>query len=197
MKKSTIAILLASTLAMSEHQAALAGNRPGAITFTPGVGYVDFASKRQIRDTAAIPLLGLAYNFDSKWAIEVAYSPLHTRFSTSDGGQVVGNLSTLDGLYRFFHYGMFEPYASAGMGVLYLNPNGNSSTNQADLNVGLGTQVFFAESIALRGEVRDLYTMSGGKNDVMFDMGVSFLFLGDTPSASPVSYKDEIYRGDK
>ena len=42
-----------------------------------------------------------------------------------------------------------------------------------------GRRFFFGNMIALRGEVRDLYTTTGaGKNDYMINFGVSFLLGG-------------------
>ncbi|GEM_PF-1413674 len=194
MKKSTLLILMASSFAILGMQASIAGNRPGAVTFTPGVGYYAFSAKRDLNNTAVLPTIGLAYNFDDQWAIEGAYGHVNTTYDSSRTGSVLGNVYTVSGLYRLAKHNMFEPYISAGAGVLYLNPNGNNPTNQANINVGLGSQIFFDDSIALRAEVKDLYMTAGNKNDVMLNFGVSFLIGGH---ADHVSYKGEDLIGDK
>jgi OOP family OmpA-OmpF porin len=186
-------LAMAGSLGFLACHGAYAENRAGAFTLTPGVAYDFFASKRNINNTWLLPTVAVAYNFDERWAIEGAFAT----FGTSKQGagphpSVRGDLYTVDGLYRFAHYGMFEPYVSAGLGAYHINPNGSDAYNQANLNAGLGTQVFFSDSVALRGEVRDLYTMSGGKNDVTLGLGVSFLFGGQQPQAAVApTYKDE------
>jgi OOP family OmpA-OmpF porin len=194
MKKGILLLAMASGLSLLASHGAYAENRAGAFTLTPGVAYDFFASKRNINNTWLLPTVGIAYNFDERWAIEGTFAT----FGTSQQGagahpSVRGNLYTVDGLYRLGHYNMFEPYISAGLGAYHINPNGSNAYNQANLNAGLGTQMFFSDSIALRTEVRDLYTMSGGKNDVTVGFGISFLFGGQSqqlPVAAP-SYKDE------
>jgi OOP family OmpA-OmpF porin len=197
MKKSTTFAVLAACLATMACGTVVAGNHEGAITITPGIGYYTFSMKRDLNDTAALPTVAVAYNLTSKLAAEIAYASLPTRFDTLAGGGVVGNSYTLAGLYRFMPHGMFEPYVSAGVGILYLNPNGSSPANQAIVNLGLGSQLFFSDCIALRAEIRDLYTLSGGKNDVLYGAGVSFLIGGHAEQPMHVSYKGEAFTGDK
>jgi hypothetical protein len=192
MKKGIVLLAVASGLTfLASH--AVAGNRPGAVTFTPGIGYDFFASKRNIRNTAVIPELALAYNFDEHWGLEGAWGTFGTTYhgGVAANQSVKGDLYTLAGLYHLnqLNYHIVEPYVSAGLGVLYLNPNRSNANNLANLNAALGTQVFFSDSIAFRSEVRDLYTMSGGVNDVMLNFGVSFLIGGNTPVAEPSPYK--------
>lgn len=194
MKKTTVLFAMLSGLVLMGSQSTLAGNRPGAVTFTPGVTYNIFADKRNLTNTFILPTVALAYNFDEYWGLEGLYGRLNTSYDAANvSGSTNGNVYTVDALYHFAPRGRFEPYAIGGLGITYLNPNGNSANSQANLNAGLGAQLFFDDSIALRGEARDLYTMSGGKNDVMLSVGISFLFGGNKPEAvvAPVSYKGE------
>lgn len=197
MRKSILLLALASGLSMIAAQNAMAGNRPGAITLTVGTAYDFFADKRNLVNTWLIPSAALAYNFDENWAIEGAWGTFGTSQSTSAGaGGVKGDLYTVDGLYRFGTYNFYQkldPYVSAGLGVYHINPNGTNAENLANFNAGVGTQMFFDDSIALRAEVRDLYTFAGGKNDVTVGFGVSILFGGHTDKPEPVSP----YKGDE
>ncbi len=102
-----------------------------------------------------------------------------------------GFIYTLDGIYRFAQHGLFEPYVMAGIGVTSLKPAmSNSTVNNANINAGIGAQYFISESIALGGDVRDIYTMAGGVNDVAATANLTFLFGGHETVAEKVSYKN-------
>ncbi len=155
---------------------ATAENHAGATTLTLAGAYYHFAPSRHLENTA-MPNVALAYNFTDRWAIEGDIGSLNTNQKPSMGGRGVhGFLYTVDGIYRCFIHRPFEPYLIAGVGLLAMKPSGLNSTHQGNINAGIGTQVFFSKSFALRGEVRDLYMTSGaGKNDYMINFGVSFL----------------------
>jgi hypothetical protein len=154
-----------------------AGNRSGDFTFTPGGAYYHFSAKRTVK-SASMPNITVDYNFNERWAVEGGVGLINTNLHGSNGA-VHGFLYTADGLYRFKPYKNFEPYALAGVGILNLNNTGNNDPNtQGNINAGLGTQFFADDRIALRAEVRDLYSTSGGENDWMLNIGVSFLFDG-------------------
>jgi OOP family OmpA-OmpF porin len=192
MKKSRVVLALVAGLILLGCNTVSAGNRAGAVTVTPGVGYDFFSDQRHLQNTVVLPEVSLGFNFDKNWGIEGGWGTFGTSYRQGyyGNGSAKGNIYLVDGLYHFTDYNsMFEPYVAAGLGVLYLHPNRSNADNQANLNAALGTQVFFSDSIALRGEVRDLYTMSGGKNDVLLNFGVSFLFGGDTPQAVAPIYK--------
>ena len=193
MKKTTVLFAMIGGLVFAGAQPTFAGNRPGAVTFTPGVSYYIFAGKRNLTNTFLLPTVALAYNFDDHWGIEGTYGRFNTSYDTSNvSGSINGDNYLVDALYHFAPHDRFQPYVTGGLGVTYLNPNGTSANSQANLNAGIGAQYFYDHSIALRGEARDLYTMSGGKNDVMLSIGVSFLFGGDKPEAvAPISFKGE------
>lgn len=155
---------------------AVAGNRTGQTTLTLAGAYYHFASSRNLNNTS-LPNVALSYNLTDRWAIEGDVGAINTNQKQSVGGVGVhGFLYTADAVYRCFKHERFEPYVIAGIGMLALKPNGIDSTHQGNINAGVGTQVFFTDTIALRGEVRDLYTTTGaGKNDYMINFGVSFL----------------------
>lgn len=155
---------------------ASAGNSPTAITFSLMDGSYLFANKRNISNTS-IPSFALAYDFTQHWAIEGEVGVLNSRQqSPLPKIGVHGALYMLDGLYRFAPYHLLEPYVGAGLGVISLQPNGNDSNHQGNANLALGAQLFIDRIIAFRAEARDLYTFSGGKNDVMLTAGLSFLW---------------------
>lgn len=171
---------IAGALAMLMIGQATAGNNAGDTTLTLAGAYYHFAPSRHF-DNTSMPNVAVAYNFTDRWAIEGDVGGLNTNQKQSIGGRGVhGFLYTVDGIYRCFTHQPFEPYLIAGVGLLALQPSGLNSTHQGNINAGIGTEVFFTKSIALRGEVRDLYMTSGaGKNDYMVNFGVSFLMGGE------------------
>jgi hypothetical protein len=192
MKKSATLFVLAGCLTALMSQTVVAANRAGAFTITPGVAYDFFSAKRNLNNAWLLPTVQLAYDFDEKWAAEFMYGTFGTSQSIAGGtGSATGDLYTMDGLYRFgTYYSMVQPYISFGVGATHINPNGSSAENIGNINAGLGAQVFFDKSVAFRAEARDIYTMSGGKNDVTLGIGVSYLIGGDAPQPMPV-YKDQ------
>lgn len=185
MKLKKLAWMSIGIVALACSNFASAGNRPGAVTFSLGDAYYHFAQKRNLSNIW-MPNLALAYNFDHHWAVEAGAGLYNTYMhpplvvSTT---KTHGFLYTATGLYRFGCYYRFEPYAAMGLGVIALKPYSTDVQYQGNINAGLGTQWFAGPSIAFRAEVRDLYTISGGKNDFMLNFGMSFLFGGEKPQA--------------
>jgi hypothetical protein len=182
MKKVTSLILIAATFGLGTGYS-YADNRSGAVTVTPGVGLYSFSRKRSLHD-AALPNLAVGYTFSKHWGIEASFGTFNTGFSPANvPGSARARLYLVDGLYHFEPYKMFSPFVSFGTGILYLNTVANkaisASANSANINVGLGAQLFSNQSIALKAEVKDIYTIAGAKNDFMFNFGVSFLFGGN------------------
>jgi OOP family OmpA-OmpF porin len=188
MNKRKVFLACVGLLAMlGGSQAALAGNRAEAVTLSLNGSYYQFASKRYL-DNIFLPNVGLAYNFDANWAVEANAGLINTngntpKFSRTTG--VHGGLYTVDGIYRFAKADFIEPYVLAGLGMIALQPNGNDTKHQGNINAGLGAQLFATDSIAFRFEARDIYTMSGGKNEYQVTGGLSFLFGCNPPKAAP------------
>ncbi len=182
----TIIALTTSTISM-------AGTRPGAMSIRLADGYIFFAQKRHIQNTAT-PTIELGYEFNDQWGVKTGASVLNTNTNhTGPDFSVHGFIYTLDGVFKFAKHGKVEPYALGGVGVTSIKvhnyPNYNADpTNQANVNAGLGAHYFIDPSISLNAEAKDLYTLSGGKNDVMLTAGVTFYFGGEA-MVKPVSYK--------
>ena len=186
-KKALLAGL--SVIALCVSSFASADPRPGAVSIRLADGYVFFAHKRNLENTST-PTIELGYEFNDKWGAKLGTTVINTNttgYAYNLG--VHGFIYTLDGVYKFTSHGNFVPYALAGVGVTSINPKvSNDPNNQANVNAGIGTHYFIDPSISLNAEAKDLYTLSGGKNDVMLTAGVTFFFGGET--AQPVAYKD-------
>jgi len=163
---------------------------PGAFSLRLADGYIFFAQKREIKNTST-PTVELGYEFNEKWGMKIGATAINTDLKndlTRSG--VHGFIYTLNGVYKFENFRYIEPYALAGVGIDSLKRHDNSSdpNDEANINAGIGAQFFIDPVIALNAEAKDLYTMSGGKNDVMLTAGITFYFGGEHPPA-PTTYK--------
>ena len=154
-----------------------AATRANTTTFALGAGYEFFASKRNIQN-ATLPLALLGYNFTERCGIEALLGVINTTSHQSDtyGEHVHGGIVLVDGIYHFSSYRAIEPFVLAGVGVTGLDPNGTDARNEGNINAGAGLQWFVSDKVSLRVEARDLYTLVGGKNDVLLDGMVVFTF---------------------
>lgn len=179
MKKNICLLSCISMLALVSHQIVFAGNIPGAVTITAADAYYHFDDKRDL-ENSAFPNLAIAYNFTQHWAMEAGAGVLNSRQSEELGGRGVhGVLYNIDGIYRFTPCGHVEPYVLGGIGMLTIVPNGTDSDHPGNVNVGLGAQLFWGPTVAMRAEARDVYQTTGNsRNDYMLNFGVSFLFGG-------------------
>ena len=154
-----------------------AGNQPGSTTLSFGAGYEFFSGKRQMKNTNT-RFISLGYNFDAHWGAVASLENFNSRYrhSTGDDRSITGTMFFLDGLYHFAPYQFIEPYVLAGIGINGFNPNRFASNNQGNVNAGLGAQLFIHKDIAFKFEGKDVYTIVGGKNDVILNAGISILF---------------------
>jgi outer membrane beta-barrel protein len=180
MKKIGLLLLFISTIGH-------AGNLPHAFTVTIADAYYDFANHWHY-DNAALPNLALSYNVTDKWALEANAGYFNTKRDETDQ-HIHGALYMVDGIYRFISYGPLEPYLIGGLGMIRVNHNGNDAKHLGNVNGGIGTQFFWGDKIALRGEIRDVYSTTGSsRNDFFVNFGLSFLFGGGVSH----SYKGEV-----
>src|SRR5262245_31246716 len=160
---------------------AYAQSRPGALSFTFGGGYEYFASKRRMENTG-LGFFALGYDFTYHWGIEGFLAGFRTDFKRNvhNDERINGTLFAINGVYHFDPYGCepytLQPYILAGLGVTGLNPNLTDANNEGNVNAGLGLALTLHKAVALRFEARDFYTFVGGKNDVVLDAGISFIF---------------------
>ncbi len=177
MKKIQSFALVCVGLISIASSSSFAVNRPGALTVTLAGGYEYFASKRLIQNTG-LGILMLGYDFTDHWGIEGLLGGFRNRFKSSahDDRQINGTVFAIDGVYHFTQSSMVQPYVLAGAGVTGMNPSRENANNEGNINAAVGLQLFVHKSVAFRVEARDLYTMVGGKNDVLLSGGVSMLF---------------------
>ena len=160
---------------------ALAFDRKGTFFVRPAVGYYYPADKRSL-DSSTLPAISIGYDFEDKWGASFGINVINTMQKPSIGGASVhGFIYTLDAIYRFDKLKQFNPYVMFGPQVTSIKPaTGSDPVTQGGASFGVGATHYFSSSIGLSFEVRDSYTFSGGKNDVLVNAGVVFLFGGNT-----------------
>ena len=165
------------TLAMIIATPTFAFNKAGTIPLTFAGGYDFFSSKRRV-DNSGVGLAALGYNFTDHWGIEglIGYFNTKSKYPATYDENVKGSMYAVNGVYHFSPYRSLQPYVLAGPGVMGFNPNGTDANNEGNFNAAVGADLFFTDRVALRAEVRDFYTFTGGKNDVFVSGGVVFLF---------------------
>ncbi len=183
MKNKKVIVSCVALLALAAGSFASAGTRPGAVSFRLADGYMFFAQKRHLENTTT-PTIELGYELNDKWGMKAGVTAINTDTKgVGPSSGVHGFFYMLDGVYKFLPRGNIEPYVLGGVGITSLEAhNTTDPTSQANVNAGVGSHYFIDPSISLNAEAKDVYTMSGGKNDVMLTAGVSFYFGGEASS---------------
>jgi OOP family OmpA-OmpF porin len=176
-----------------------AGERQGAFSVSPFVGGYTFDGVQHL-DTAPVYGLRLGYDLTKHWEIEGVVDYLATDAKQSE--RSVNGLSyRLDVLYNLMPDGPLVPYLAIGGGGITFghgshfhgsnNPlqEGGDNTD-ATANAGFGIKYFLTDSIALRGDARQLFVFEN-HNSVMYNWeytaGLTFLFGGNKPAARVVA----------
>ncbi len=190
MKKKLVALMLSSAVLCITAAPAVAGEREGAFSISPFVGGYTFDGVQHL-ETAPVFGLRLGYDLTKNWGVELVGDYLATDGTRSE--RSINALSyRLDFLYNFMPDGPLVPYLAAGGGGITAGHGSNfqagGSNTSATANVGGGLKYFLTDSIALRGDARQLFIFespNSPKYNWEYTAGLTFLFGGKT-TAAPV-----------
>ena len=169
-------ILFFSLLCMAlAPQLSFADSKEGAVTLTLGGGYLFFAKKRDLQNTA-VSSAALVYNFTDKWAMQLAADLINANSGAPSKHHVHGFAYIWDAMYRTCSFRKVDPYVMGGFNVISLKPISSQQVNQGGMNLGVGAQLFKSRFIAVSVEARYLYTFTGGKNDILLNGGINFIW---------------------
>lgn len=156
---------------------AYALSRQNYLIATPSLGFFRYANKRHL-DSAMVPAIEIGYGFSERISGELLYASLSSNNKGEDHDNVEGDLYAVNGLYHFRLSSAWQPYLTAGVGAMQLNPptSQGDAKVQANLNAGAGLEYRFSDRISLQASVHDFYTMVGGKNDILILGGLTFYF---------------------
>jgi hypothetical protein len=142
-----------------------------------GGGYGILSSKHHVNNTGVIDVTA-AYNLTDRWGLQglVAFFNTNSTRTPIKNQHVSGNFYAFDVLYHTTPWHQFQPYFALGPSVVSFNPSGTDANNEGGLNGAIGTQWFAGKRLALGLELRDFYTIVGGKNDLYPNANLVFLF---------------------
>jgi OOP family OmpA-OmpF porin len=201
--KKTISSTLTCAAVLIMAASAVAGEREGAFSISPFAGGYTFGGVQHFETS---PVYGLRLGFDltKNWGLEAVGDYLATDGTLND--RSVNTLSyRLDILYNFMADGPVVPYiAVGGGGITYGHGSDglkiSDRTTDATVNAGLGLKLFLTDSIALRGDARQLFVLeqpNSPKYNWEYTAGLTFLFGGKTapvpePVPSPLAPSDNL-----
>ena len=207
MKLSMQSLYVAVAAMLLLAPAALAGQREGAFTLSPMVGYHVFEGDQNTDDAASYGL-AFGYNITKHWAVELdaRYTPTETDFDTGDNFDIDVWTGSLNALYHLDPDGPFVPYLVAGFGGMVFEVDDSLPGRDQDedfmLNAGAGLKCFFSEDLALRLDARyiaDLhsdrtYDQYPGNDDVDHNLiataGLVWQFGGPPPAPAAPADSD-------
>jgi hypothetical protein len=169
---------------LSTHPAVPQSSRPlglgRSLTQLPnlhrGGGYIFFAQKRNLKNTGIPGAVALTYNFDERWATQIAANLINANSGDPSKHHLHGFIYLLDELYRLPKLKAIDPYILGGLNVTALKPGGPDTVNQFGANVGVGAQFYKHRSIALSAQAREVYTFVGSKSDLLLNLGIDFIW---------------------
>jgi len=208
MKRILRYLLLATATVLLLAPSALAGQRAGAFSLSPMVGYHVFEGDQRMDDSASYGLAA-GYNLTKNWTIEfdLRYTPTETDFDSGPNFDVDIWTGSMNALYHFNPDGAFVPYLAAGFGGMIFDvddKNGIPADDDEDfmLNAGAGFKYFFSDDLALRVDARyvaDLHSDRGfdqapGSDDPDHNLiamaGLTWQFGGPPPPPAPPADSD-------
>ena len=169
-----LAIAAAVAMATASAQQAVADGNGAGFTLSPMLGYEMFDGGRDLDDHGAAQL-GLGYQFDNPWGIELGYLNGETRADVPGGVDVDHEQLRLDALYSFNRGESVQPYFVFGAGQANFD-NGASDFDETLVNAGMGFRKFFGDHVGLRSDLRAVYGDEDDSIDMLFNLGLQFVF---------------------
>ena len=154
----------------------------GMFSITPHVGGFHFDDNLDLDDGYVVGV-GAGYNFTENLSFEFVLDVVN--MDTESGGEdMSGYMFRIDGLYHFRPEEKVVPYVAVGIGGMTFDPNIGDMETRLISNYGAGVKYYFMDNIALRGDVRHLFIEDQSHINILYTMGVDFLF-GKEKAAPP------------
>ena len=181
MRIKTILSCMALTLLFAlSSSLALAESRAGFFELSPFLNYTWFDDDLKLDDGHGLGAR-LGYFYDDNWEVEAAMSFVDSEL---DSGEDADALTTqLDVLYNF-DYGQIVPYLAGGIGYAEFDSDG-----ELIADIGGGVRYFFNETMALRGDLREIHVFDDSDWNFVASLAISF-FFGEDSEPEPLAPVD-------
>jgi OOP family OmpA-OmpF porin len=154
--------------------------RPGATSVTPFIGGYIFEGNQDLKSGPAYGIRA-GYHFTQNWGLEAYFHYVTTEIESLAGNPDVDLFGYgVEALYHFMPEGRLVPFLAAGVGgARYDVSGGLGDRNKFTVDYGAGLKFFLTDSIALRADVRHVMPFNDRYNDLLFTVGINFLFGGE------------------
>lgn len=167
MLSAASAALLTTTLAQP-----LAAEVQDRIYINPAAGFQYFDDQRDLSESGTYSL-GVEYRFLDHWAVEGVYGNADPDRKYAPGHSDYKDYR-LDGLFYFDDMNsadVVQPYLAAGAGHTEFDNDG-----EARINAGGGLRLVASDTVSLRLDAREFYSVDENAWDSLVSVGVSFAF---------------------
>jgi hypothetical protein len=140
-----------------------AETREGAFSMTlGGAAYLSDGVQHQKIGPGFTARLG--YDITKRYGVEAAYDFILSQPTKLKSGHAERNIFRIDALYYFLPECNIVPYLSGGVGWIASNLYSQTSGFRTDLmlNFGVGAKYFLTDSIAIRGDIREIGVFEKG-----------------------------------
>jgi OOP family OmpA-OmpF porin len=171
-----IAMILLAAIAASGH----AEVRKGAFSLTPFIGGYTFEGNEDLKTAPVFGLRG-GYHFKKNLSLEGFFNYVPTENKSLAGNPNVKLYGFgIEGLYHFMPESQLVPFLAAGVGGnRYSGSSAIEDRDRFTVDYGAGLKYFLTDNLALRADVRHVILPSHGYNELLYTVGINFLFGGE------------------
>lgn len=175
--------LVSMSVVLTLSLTAVAQDVDQGVTLFGGGGNHWFDGNRNLSDHSTYSL-GLGYQFSSPLGVELFVQ--NTETYSDRPGQRDANTDVLnyrlDALYNFSAMGNWVPYTAFGLGEYELSNRlfGQrvSKSRETIANIGGGARYFLTDLLAIRSDLRAIYSFDEKDVDLALNVGLNFMFGG-------------------
>jgi len=183
--KSWLTAFLLVIFAASAAAQNSAGPREGQLYINGGAIFYDFPVDAQLGDTTA-PAVGFGYGLSENWSAEVMYSWFDAELQFPGAtGEDKTELLWLDFVYQIPGFEKWQPFWLIGGGQTQSHRGTLKKNDDNQFNAGFGLFRALGDHLALRGDVRAVYSDDANEFQPFASVGLT-AFLGDVTPPAPV-----------
>ena len=162
-----------------------ADNPPSGIFINPQLGFFTFDSDRNV-DAALFPGIGIGYQFENSWALEVNFISGDTDVDGPGNADVDFKQFHLAGLYHFPGTNTLQPYAAFGIGANEFD-TAFGKADETAINIGGGIKYFLNPALSLRTDLRLFNSFDEEDQDLALSVGLHYSFGSTASPITPVA----------